>query len=368
MRKKKKTGTMTQSKLNTKFDQQVARGEKGLNTGIPFKGFTTLSDYICNIQQGRVDTVFGETGSGKSSFVNSAYVFGGIQYILDDPGYIHNLEVIHYSLELKPEAQMAKYVASRIWDNHGILTSINELFSKGRNKIRPEVKKLLPIYQKELDKTVGTHLFFKNTLNTKYFYKSMMDYAESRGTVKKNNKGIVIDYKPNDKALVTLVVIDHIALINTSGHANLKEAIDELMKMIIFFRNIFNFSFIPVSQVNRSSTQMDRLGDSQHWKLKLSDIKHTGDIADASDTVVAINNPYRNNINSCIGFDITKYKDRFRIASILKNRDGEGNKDAPVLFVGECGNFYQLPPSEELMGQPPEELKRVKQYYKNLNK
>jgi hypothetical protein len=357
---------MTQSKFNNKFDEQVARGEEGLNTGIPFKGFTTLSEYICNLQQGRMDTIFGETGSGKSSFVNSAYVFGGIQFLLDHPDYIHNLEIIHYSLELKPEAQMAKYVASRIWDEHGILTSLNEIFSKGNNELRPEVKTLLPIYQDELNTILGKHLFFRNTLNAKYFYKDILTYAEKRGQVIKNKKGIITDYIPNDQSLITLIVIDHIALINQSGFGNLKEAIDEVMKMCIFFRNVFNFSPVIVSQVNRSSSQIERLGDSQHWKLKLSDIKHSGDIAEASDTVIAVNNPFRNKINSCNGFDITKYKDRFRLASILKNRDGEGNKEAPMLFVGECGNFYQLPPASELIGAMPKELKRVKQYYKSL--
>jgi replicative DNA helicase len=359
---------MTQSNFNNKFDEQIARGEKGLNTGIPFKGFTTLSDYICNVQQGRMDTIFAETGSGKSSFVNSAYVFGAIQFILDNPDYIHNLEVIHYSLELKPEAQMAKYAASRIWDEHQILTSVNEIFSKGNFDIRPEVKKLLPHYQAELNQIVGKHLHFRNSLNVKYFYKDILSYAEKRGQVIKNSKGIILDYKPKDPSLITLIIIDHAALINHTGFSNLKEAIDELMKMCIFFRNIFNFSPVIVSQVNRSSTQMERLGDSQHWKLKLSDIKHTGDIADASDTVIAVNNPFRNKINTCNGFDITKYKDRFRLASILKNRDGAGNKEAPMLFVGECGNFYQLPSAKELEGAMPEELKRVKEYYKGLNK
>lgn len=351
------------SNINEKFNEQVARGEKGLNTGIPFKGFTTLSDYICNIQQGRLDTVFAETGAGKSSFVNNAYVFGGIEYILDNPGYIHNLEVIHYSLELTPEVQLAKYAASRIWNEHGIMTSVNEIFSKGKYEIRPVVKDLLEHYKQELGTIVGKHLFFRNALNAKYFYKDIMSYAESRGQVIKNEKGIVVDYIQKDPSLITLIVIDHIALINPTGYSNLKEAIDEIMKMLIMFRNMFKFSPVVVSQVNRSSTQMERLGDSQHWKLKLSDIKHTGDIADASDTVIAVNSPFRNKIKTCNGFDITKYKDRFRLASILKNRDGEGNKEAPMLFIGECGNFYQLPSAEVLDGRPPEELIKVKKYY-----
>jgi len=248
------------------------------------------------------------------------------------------------------------------------LTNVNEIFSKGNFKLRPSVKKLIDKYRAELATIIGKHLFFRNALNTKYFYKDILTYAESRGQVIKNDKGIIIDYIPKDPALITLIVIDHIALINPTGFPNLKAAIDEVMKMLIMFRNIFNFSPVVVSQVNRSSTQMDRLGDNQHWKLKLSDIKHSGDIADASDTVLAINNPFRNKIANCNGFDITKYKDRFRLLSILKNRDGAGNKEAPMLFIGECGNFYQLPSAEELKGEAPQELRRVNEYYRKLKK
>jgi len=48
-----------------KLQEQIARGKKGLNTGIPFSGFTTLSDQIDNIQQGRYDLIFAGTGIGK---------------------------------------------------------------------------------------------------------------------------------------------------------------------------------------------------------------------------------------------------------------------------------------------------------------
>jgi hypothetical protein len=44
-----------------KLKQDIERGKQGLNTGIPFEGFTTLSDHIKNIQPGRYDLIFAGT-------------------------------------------------------------------------------------------------------------------------------------------------------------------------------------------------------------------------------------------------------------------------------------------------------------------
>jgi hypothetical protein len=36
------------------------------------------------------------------------------------------------------------------------------------------------------------------------------------------------------------------------------------------------------------------------------------------------------------------------------------------LFIGEYGGYYQLPPANEALGKP-EELKKIDEYYNNLN-
>jgi hypothetical protein len=64
-----------------------------------------------------------------------------------------------------------------------------------------------------------------------------------------------------------------------------------------------------------------------------------------------------------LGYDITKFKNRYRLAKICKNRDGDVNLLASFLFVGEFGGYYQLPKAEELMGKP-EMLKQIDEYYR----
>lgn len=356
---------MAKIKYWDKLKEEIARGKKGLNTGIPFSGFTTLSKHIKNIQQGRYDLVFAGTSIGKTAFVNSTYVYGAIEYLQTNPGYVHDLEIIYYSLEIPPQDQIAKHIAALIWKNHGILTSIDEIKSKGDMEISPEVEGLIGQYEEKMNEIQDKYLFYRSNLNPDFLYKDLMGYAEKRGTVVRDENEFIVDYIPNNPALITLIIIDHIGLVDLGKYSNLKEAIDKISKTLVFFRNKFNFSPVVVSQINRGSEQMDRR-DGDSWMPMLSDIKNTGNVAEDSNTIIGIASPFYLGVEKCLGYDISKFRDRYRLAKILKNRDGQAQLNISFLFIGEYGGYYQLPKADELQGKP-EELRKIDEYYKNKN-
>jgi replicative DNA helicase len=356
---------MAKIKYWDKLKEEIARGKKGLNTGIPFSGFTTLSKHIKNIQQGRYDLVFAGTSIGKTAFVNSTYVYGAIEYLQTNPGYVHDLEIIYYSLEIPPQDQIAKHIAALIWKNHGILTSIDEIKSKGEMEISPEVEGLIGQYEEKMNEIQDKYLFYRSNLNPDFLYKDLISYAEKRGTVVRDENDFIVDYIPNNPALITLIIIDHIGLVDLGKYSNLKEAIDKISKTLVFFRNKFNFSPVVVSQINRGSEQMDRR-DGDSWMPMLSDIKNTGNVAEDSNTIIGIASPFYLGIEKCLGYDISKFRDRYRLAKILKNRDGQAQLNISFLFIGEYGGYYQLPKADELQGKP-EELRKIDEYYKNKN-
>ena len=356
---------MAKIKYWDKLKEEIARGKKGLNTGIPFSGFTTLSKHIKNIQQGRYDLVFAGTSIGKTAFVNSTYVYGAIEYLQTNPGYVHDLEIIYYSLEIPPQDQIAKHIAALIWKNHGILTSIDEIKSKGDMEISPEVEGLISQYEEKMNEIQDKYLFYRSNLNPDFLYKDLMGYAEKRGTVVRDENDFIVDYIPNNPALITLIIIDHIGLVDLGKYSSLKEAIDKISKTLVFFRNKFNFSPVVVSQINRGSEQMDRR-DGDSWMPMLSDIKNTGNVAEDSNTIIGLASPFYLGVEKCLGYDISKFRDRYRLAKILKNRDGQAQLNISFLFIGEYGGYYQLPKADELNGKP-EELKKIDEYYKNKN-
>jgi len=356
---------MAKIKYWDKLKEEIARGKRGLNKGIPFSGFTTLSKHIKNIQQGRYDLIFAGTSIGKTAFVNSTYVYGAIDYLQNNPGYVHDLEIIYYSLEIPPQDQIAKHIASLIWKNHGILTSIDEIKSKGDMEISPEVEILIGEYEEKMNEIQDKYLFYRSNLNPDFLYKDLMGYAEKRGAVIRDDNDFIIDYIPNNPSLITLIIIDHIGLVDLGKYSSLKEAIDKISKTLVFFRNKFNFSPVVISQINRGSEQMDRR-DGDSWMPMLSDIKNTGNVAEDSNTIIGLASPFYLGVEKCLGYDISKFRDRYRLAKVLKNRDGQAQLNISFLFIGEYGGYYQLPKADELNGKP-EELKKIDEYYKNKN-
>jgi hypothetical protein len=246
------------------------------------------------------------------------------------------------------------------------MTSMDEILSKGDLKIRPEIEVLIPLYEERMQEIQNKYLHYRSTLNPDFLYKDLITYAEKRGEVIRNEDNLIVDYKPNNPGLITLVVIDHIGLINYSNYKDLKEAIDKASRTLVFFRNMFNFSPVVISQINRGSEQMDRR-DGDSWMPMLSDIKNTGNVAEDCNTAIGLASPFYYGVEKCMGFDITKYKNRYRLAKVCKNRDGDVNLLVNFLFLGEIGGYYQLPKADEIDGKPLE-LKRVDEYYKNLNK
>ena len=64
---------MAKVKYWDRLKEEIERGEQGLNTGIPFEGFTSLSDHIQNIQQRRYDLIFAPTLIALFQVLSVAY-------------------------------------------------------------------------------------------------------------------------------------------------------------------------------------------------------------------------------------------------------------------------------------------------------
>ena len=356
------------SKIWSKLKNQINRGKQGLNTGLPMGSFTTLSKYICGIQQGRYDLIFAGTSIGKTAFVNDAYVFGPIRYLQKNPEHINSLEIIYYSLEITPELQIAKFIAKSIWEDHGILTNVNEILSRGEFEIPKNVELLIDSYEKELNELQGKYLFFRSYLDPDYLFEDIVKYAASRGTIQYDSNNTIVGYIPNNPNLITEIIVDHLGLINKGKYGSIKEAIDQTSRHLVFFRNMFNFTPVPISQINRGSEGMDRRDNKDNWMPMLSDIKNSGNPSEDANTVIGIASPFYLQVDNCLGFDITKWKNRHRLVRIVKNRDGDSNLNANFLFIGEIGLFEQLGPASDYEVSPPETLKKVNQFYANKRK
>jgi len=351
---------MTKIRVWDNLKNEIERGKKGYNVGLTM-GFERLTKHVCNIQQGRYDTIGGATGTGKTALVDSAYVFHPYDYLRNNESF-YSFEIIYYSLEIEPTVKLAKFVARKIWEDHEILTNINQIYSKGNYKIPKKVLEILDNYEEYFDEMQEKTLFFRSSLSPNYLYKDLMGYAEKRGKFIKNKDGIVIQYIPNNPFLITLVIIDHIGLIdgNKEDQGNKKKAIDRASKILVYFRNMCKFSPVVVSQFNRGIEGMDRK-ENDAQEPQLSDFKDTGATQEDANTVMALFHPFKYGMERHRGYPIIKLQRNYRSNHILKNRDGMDGLVVGMHFLGEVGKFKELPPAKDI-AENPQLLNKIMAY------
>lgn len=328
----------------------INRGLQGLNAGLP-TGFTRLSNHISNLQQRRYITVGGATGTGKTAMVDSGYLFAPYEY-LQKTETDEELEVIYYSLEIPIEEKLAKFVCLRLWEQHRIYLDSMELYSEGPKKLRKEVIPLLDQCFEYFETMQSKVLKFRGSMSPDYMYRDLMTYAEKRGTIIKNDDGIIIQYIPHNPRLITQIIVDHSNLITPNKQdASKKQAIDRFSQMAVFFRNTFGFSFIVVSQFNRGIEGMDRKANDAQ-EPQLSDFKETGSTQEDANIVLGLFNPFRYGIENHRGYPVHKLKRRYRSVHVLKNRGGMDGLVVGMHFMGETGKFKELPTPEDLEANP----------------
>lgn len=59
--------------------------------------------------------------------------------------------------------------------------------------------------------------------------------------------------------------------------------------------------------------------------------------------MLGITSPYSYDIPTFYGYDITKLRDKFRLLTVVLNREGTSNDSIGLYFNGACNYFKELP-------------------------
>jgi len=177
------------------FEEALAiidRGREGQNEGL-FHGYPKLMNYIPGVQKGTIYNVVGGTGSGKTSFALSTFVFNPFEdYMRRKMQEDISLEIIVWSMEMSKEILVTKGICRKIFKDCGLLVDINYVLSRGKNRISQEIydKVLLTReYFEEFENVVtiltaanptGIHKTIKSRalLNGKEFFKPLTIYED----------------------------------------------------------------------------------------------------------------------------------------------------------------------------------------------
>jgi hypothetical protein len=205
----------------------VQSGLDGRNSGIPM-GFDRLNRYI-GIRKSIYSLVGGLTGSGKTSFIDDAYVLNPFDWYLTPEGKASGikLKIVYRSMERSRTYKMAKWVSRKIFMDHGVIISVPKLLGWTDRMTKDEHDLFLTYrdYIGEMDEVIT---IIDGPDNPIGIAKHLKMIAEQNGKIIDEGDYNRV-YEPNNNDAITLVIIDHIGLLKTTkDQPTKKAAIDKM--------------------------------------------------------------------------------------------------------------------------------------------
>lgn len=330
--------------------EEVERGMQGRNAGIPM-GFKKLNKYV-GIRKRIYTTVFGGTGTGKSALVHNAYILQPFDYLQKHPSSEVKMKVILFSMERSKVYILAKWLVRKIFLEEGILIPLPKLLGWWENeKLTPDEHDLFMMYQDYINEVCEFCDIIEGGKNPTAIWDYVKKYAERNGHTEKIDDYHKV-YIPDHPNQMVLPIIDHFGLTKVESGLSKKEAIDRVSEYFQVFRDLYGYSPVGVSQINRD------LGSFMNKKIEsfeptMDHIKESGRPAEDSDVVISLFQPSRYSTEDASYkkdnfIDPKTGGDYFRSLKILKNSYGEADIRCGMAFQGATGMFKELPRAREM--------------------
>lgn len=325
---------------------------------------------VFNLHRSRYTLIGGNTGSGKTAFLDDAYVLKAYDWWKRTREY-HNIKIkwIYFSMERRKEYKFAKWTCHKLWMDYGLLVDVDTVLGyKHGVKISPTLAL----------KIAACEAYFEELMD----YVDVIDGVQTPSSVADrvakeipslgevvyrreigpggNYTEVYDSFKPYNPDSYTFIIVDHIGKISDKGYRDTKEAIDETSQALSTARDRFAMSPVVVSQFNRAIGDTGRMSIFKNDLAPiLEDFKGSGNTQEDADLVLALFNPFRYKAYDKEG----KYLDypirdgmiapdggnRFRSLSVLKNSFGLDDKVYGMKFLGECGHFSTLPKPDDYL-------------------
>ena len=333
--------------------KEVQAGLDGRNNGIPM-GFDRLNRYI-GIRKSMYTLVGGLTGSGKTSFIDDAYVLNPFDWYISKANTTNiKLKIVYRSMERSGTYKLAKWISRKIFVDQGFLIPVNKLLG-WTEKMTKDEHDLFLMYEDYANEMKEVITIIGGPENPVGIAKELAAYAKQNGVIEKIDEYNKI-YIPNDENEVTIVVIDHIGLLKTTkDQPTKKAAIDKMSDELRYARDFFGYSPVVVSQFNRDISSPMRLKNGD-VEPQLEDFADSSSTQNDADVVLALFDPMRYKVADPSGYDLEKLRDSygakyFRSLRLIKNSYGEDDVRIGLGFLGQIGMFKELKKQRDMMDQ-----------------
>lgn len=331
--------------------KEVELGLSDRNNGIPM-GFDRLNRYV-GIRKSMYFLVGGLTGSGKTSFIDDAFVLNPFDWYRS----VQNrqdikLKIIYRSMERSRTYKFAKWVSRRIFLDYGMIIPVSKMLGWQKEKMTKDEHDLFLTYRDYMEELNECVTIIDGPENPVGIAKELKAHALENGTIERLDEFNKI-YIPNHENEVTIVVIDHIGLLKTTrDQPTKKEAIDKMSDELRYARDFYGYTPVVVSQFNRSISNPMRIKNGD-VEPQLEDFAESSSTQNDADIVMALFDPLRYKVADPSGYNLDKLRDDFgakyfRSLRLIKNSYGEDDIRIGLGFLGQIGMFKELPRRKDM--------------------
>ena len=322
---------------------EVELGLSGRNNGIPM-GFDRLNRYI-GIRKSMYFLVGGLTGSGKTSFIDDAFVLNPFDWYIMQKAPNIKLRIIYRSMERSRTYKLAKWVSRKIFLDHAMIVPVSKLLG-WNEKMTKDEHDLFLMYEDYMNQMNDVITIIDGPENAVGVAKELKAHALQNGRIEQVDE-FNKRYFPNNDNEITIVIIDHIGLLKTTkDQTTKKQAIDKMSDELRYARDFYGYTPVVVSQFNRDISNPIRIKNGD-VEPQLEDFAESSQTQNDADVVLALFDPMRYKVADPSGYALDKLKDEFgakyfRNLRLIKNSYGEDDVRIGLGFMGQIGMFKEL--------------------------
>jgi hypothetical protein len=290
--------------------------------------------------------VGGLTGSGKTSFIDDAFVLNPFDWYISQADPRIKLRIIYRSMERTRVYKLAKWVSRKIFLDHGIIIPVTKLLG-WTDRMNHDEHDLFLMYEDYMGRMDDVITIIDGPENPVGIAKELKAHALQHGKIEQVDE-FNKRYFPNNEREITLVIIDHIGLLKTTkDQTTKKQAIDKMSDELRYARDFYGYTPVVVSQFNRDISNPIRIKNGD-VEPQLEDFAESSSTQNDADVVLALFDPMRYKVADPSGYDLEKLKDEyggkyFRSLRLIKNSYGEDDVRIGLGFMGQIGMFKELP-------------------------
>lgn len=349
---------------NNSFMYQVQRGRLGHNKGLG-NGLVNINNYIYGTHQARYYLIAADSGCGKTTVADFMFVLSAWFYAKQAG---RNIKVFYCSFEISRLDKEARWCSYFIFLLYGIELSTDYILGRigGRYLTQEHMGMVQEGYKKVQEVMADVIMLEDAAPPTAIFNGIITSHYEKVGKVErttitaaeraKGKKGFIKGYTADNPDDITLLVVDHLALIGLEGGLPLKGNMDKLSRYFVILRNMFGTTVIAVQQFSTDlmAAKREKSINAQGSKAASMIAPQRLDFGDSkttyrdADVVIGLVKPSMFELSEYQGYDLSNPKDGglggyFLAMYLMKNRYGPADKKFAIFLNPIAGISYDLP-------------------------